>query len=107
MYDITDKNSFNCLRNWTKQVEQNVQTKAIKIIVGNKINGEKREVTEEEGKQLADEFSYPYIETCTETNQNINEVFEYLIRKNIGLEINSNSIYIGSPKKKNNNKCAQ
>ena len=106
MYDITDKNSFIYLRNWTKQVEQNAQTNTIKIIVGNKSHEEKREVTEEEGKQLADEFNYPFIETCTETNQNINEVFEYLIRKNIGLEINTNSIYIRPPQKKKNNKCA-
>ncbi len=56
------------------------KTYTSKVLVGNKCNETKREVTEEEGKKLADEFGLAYFETSTETNQNINEVFEYLAR---------------------------
>ena len=39
----------------------------------------KRVVTEEEGKKMAEEYNMGFFETSVKTNQNINEVFYYLV----------------------------
>ena len=80
-YDITDKNSFNNIKNWMKQIEENVPTNVKKILVGNKCDLPDRKVTEEEGKKLADEYGMNFFETSAKTNQNVNESFSYLIRE--------------------------
>ena len=80
-YDITDQNSFQKVRNWIRRIEVNSQTKIIKVLVGNKCDKSDRVVTEEEGKNLADEFNMNYFETSAKTNQNVNEVFYFLTQE--------------------------
>ena len=77
-YDVTDQNSFKNIRNWIKQIEANAQTNVCKVLVGNKCDKPDRVVTEEEGKKLAEDFSMSFFETSAKTNQNVNEVFNFL-----------------------------
>ena len=77
-YDVTDQNSFKNIRNWIKQIEANAQTNVCKVLVGNKCDKPDRVVTEEEGKKLADDFNMSFFETSAKTNQNVNEVFNFL-----------------------------
>ena len=47
-----------------------------KILVGNKSDLEdKRQVTKEKGKQLADSYGIPFIETSAKSNDNIEKLF--------------------------------
>ena len=46
--------------------------------MGNNCDLLNREVTENEGKELADNFKISFFEVSPRTNQNINEVFNYL-----------------------------
>ena len=48
------------------------------MLVGNKCDKPDRVVTEEEGKKLADDFNMSFFETSAKTNQNVNEVFNFL-----------------------------
>ena len=80
-YDVTDQNSFKNTRNWIKQIEANAQTSVKKVLVGNKCDKPDRVVTEEEGKKLADDYSMSFFETSAKTNQNVNEVFNYLTKE--------------------------
>ena len=77
-YDVTDQNSFKNIRNWIKQIEANAQTNVCKVLVGNKCDKPDRAVTEEDGKKLADDFNMSFFETSAKTNQNVNEVFNFL-----------------------------
>lgn len=77
-YDVTDQNSFKNIRNWIKQIEANAQTGVCKVLVGNKCDKPDRVVTEEEGKKLAEDFKMSFYETSAKTNQNVNEVFNFL-----------------------------
>ena len=77
-YDVTDQNSFKNIRNWIKQIEANAQTNVCKVLVGNKCDKPDRVVSEEEGKKLAEDFNMSFFETSAKTNQNVNEVFNFL-----------------------------
>ena len=110
MYDITDKDSFNNIRNWIKQVEANVDSNICKVLVGNNCHKPDRKVTEEEGKKLADYFNMSFFETSFKTNQNVKEVFDFLAREILKKEIikaqNNKKIKDKKVTKKNSNaKC--
>ena len=79
MYDISDANSFKNVRNWIKQIEANAQTNVCKVLVGHNCHIDDRVVTEKEGKQLADDFNMQFFEASYKTNQNVHEVFNYLV----------------------------
>lgn len=52
------------------------------LLVGNKADLiEKREVTQEAAKQQADTWQVPYIETSAKTRQNVDSVFDELLRE--------------------------
>ena len=80
-YDVTDKNSYNNLKSWMKQIEDNAPKNVKKVLVGNKCDVPDRKVTEEEGKKLADEYGMNFFETSAKMNQNVNEAFSYLTRE--------------------------
>ena len=106
-YDVTDQNSFKNIRNWIKQIEANAQTSVKKVLVGNKCDKPDRVVTEEEGKKLADDYSMSFFETSAKTNQNVNEVFNYLtkeILKSNDLNSGSNSTKLDPSASKTNKK---
>ncbi len=77
-YDVSDQNSFKNIRNWIKQIEANAQTNVCKVLVGNKCDRPDRAVSEEEGKNLANDYKMNFFETSAKANKNISEVFNYL-----------------------------
>ena len=85
LYDVTDQNSFKNIRNWIKQIEANAQNNIAKVLVGSNSHLPNREVSEDEGKKLAEQFNIAFFETSTKINQNINEVFYYLTEEIINI----------------------
>ena len=84
VYDISNKKSFENLDKWYKAIKvDNKNSNNIKVIlVGNKSDlGENRQVTEEEGKNKAKIFGFPYIETSSLNGQNIDEAFFLLVKE--------------------------
>ena len=110
MYDVTDQNSFKNLINWIKQVEAHGEKNLVKVLVGNNCDKLDRVVTEEEGKQLAEDFSIGFFETSPKTDKNVSEVFYYLIDEILkakGINL-SDSINLDVKYKKNKKeKCAK
>ena len=80
-YDVTDLNSFKNIKNWIKQIEANAQNNVQKVLVGNKCDKPDRQVTEEEGKKLAEEYNMEFFETSAKSNINVSEVFQFLTQK--------------------------
>ena len=79
VYDVTNRSSFeNIDKNWYVEVKKASPNIAL-ILVGNKIDLEsEREVTHEEGEELAQKLALTYIETSAKTGENINDAFKML-----------------------------
>ena len=77
IFDVTNKNTLNSINKWVKDVNETIDAEKIpSVLVGNKIDlDDEREVTFEEGKNLADQYGFNYIETSAKTGTNINELF--------------------------------
>jgi GTPase KRas protein len=85
VYDVTFRSSFEKLPSSFIEEILHCDTPneiPIIIIVGNKCDLEsQRQVSKEEGEELANRYGYPFIETSAKTGHNVEECFFQLIRK--------------------------
>ncbi|TYH34187.1 hypothetical protein ES332_D13G111500v1 [Gossypium tomentosum] len=65
VYDVTDESSFNNIRNWIRNIEQQASDNVNKVLVGNKadMDESKRAVPTSKGQALADEYGIKFFET--------------------------------------------
>ena len=93
-YDITDKQSFKDVENWLAEVEKYAKPDIVKLLVGNKSDLEsQRQVTKEEGQELADSLNVKFIETSAKNSVNIEGAFMTLsqeIKNIVQLDSNTN-----------------
>ncbi|KAJ2613119.1 GTP-binding protein [Coemansia sp. RSA 1365] len=76
VYDVTDERSFNNIENWYMNVEQHASEGVNKILIGNKCDvDDRRVVTEDMGKALADKFNIKFKETSAKANINVEQAF--------------------------------
>ena len=98
VYDVTDERSFNSMlsspisvffpcsqssdiRTWHANIEQHASEGVNKILIGNKSDWvEKKAVTEEQGRDLANEFGIRFLETSAKVNEGVEEAFFTLAR---------------------------
>ena len=108
-YDISNKESFEIIKKMIEDIEIKTSPNVLKILVGNKCDkNSKREVSKEEGKQLADEFNMNFFETSAKDDINVKEAFENLIKEIINNKKNLNSEnkeLIKDDNKDKKNKC--
>ena len=76
MYDLTNRNSFDNLDKWLNIISQNISGK-VKFLVANKLDlaDEYRIVTEEEGKEWADEHHMKFFEGSGYNGENVKKIF--------------------------------
>ena len=81
VYDVTNKPSFENIKNWIKDAESKANDFKI-IIVGNKIDlNDSREVSFEEGKNFAKKKNCPFFESSAKDKINIDEIFITLLEE--------------------------
>ena len=82
IYDITSIQTFDNVKTWISQIKEQSSQDIVIYIVGNKTDmEEERKIKTEEGKKLADEYGFPFIETSAKSGLNINETFEDIVEK--------------------------
>ena len=76
VYDISKRETFNNVSDWIEDCRNQSPKTIYMILVGNKSDLEdKREVTKEEGKELADKYGLEFYETSAKTGENVEELF--------------------------------
>lgn len=82
VYDVSSKQSFNKLDAWLNELET-FATKhdLVKMLVGNKIDKERREVSKEEGLKFARKHRMLFIEASAKTKEGVQYAFEELVEK--------------------------
>ena len=76
VYDISRRASFDSISTWIEDCKNSSPKSVFMVLVGNKCDLEKeREVSEEEGKELAETNGMLFFETSAKTGKNVEEVF--------------------------------
>lgn len=81
VYDISRRDTFVHLSRWLEEVRQNSNPYMTIILVGNKSDLERREVTFQEGQDFARQNNLIFLETSAKTAQNVEEAFILTARK--------------------------
>ena len=96
VYDVTDKDSFDHLKNWISDIEKFGKDGVMRILVGNKNDlVEKRLVSEEQGREFAKKFGMEFMETSAKDALNIVDLF-VSTTKNFISKQNSNPLKVSS-----------
>lgn len=92
VYDVTRKKTYEKVKDWFDEIKKNTKEISM-ILVGNKIDlVEEREVSTEEGRELAEELSLSYIETSAKTGENIEDAFRMLALQLIKKDMKSEEV---------------
>ncbi|XP_054085567.1 ras-related protein Rab-8A-like [Zeugodacus cucurbitae] len=76
VYDITQAKSFENIKTWIRNIEENASADVDKMLLGNKCElTDKRQVSRERGEQLAIEYGIKFMETSAKASINVEEAF--------------------------------
>ncbi|ELT87498.1 hypothetical protein CAPTEDRAFT_21450 [Capitella teleta] len=82
VYDVCSQASFAKLDNWLNELETfSTKHDIVKMLVGNKIDKEPREVSREEGLKFARRYHMLFIEASAKTKEGVQCAFEELVEK--------------------------
>ena len=91
VFDVGRKDTLQLINKWINYITEYVEVdKKVIIIIGNKIDIENREISEEEGKKFAQSKKVKYFETSAKDNIGVEKAFNEII-KDI-YELNKNLI---------------
>ena len=84
IYDITNKRSFDNVRNWINQIKEEVSDKVSIVLVGNKVDDEQHRIVKtEDGEKIAKEFGLLFFECSAKSGINIDSTFNELVKKTV------------------------
>jgi Ras-related protein Rab-1A len=82
LYDVTKTSSFENIREWIKDIREEVYEKAIIFLIGNKIDKKDQiKIKTEDAEKLAEEFNIPFFEASAKSGENVDEIFKALYKK--------------------------
>lgn len=87
IYDITNQESFNNIQKWQELLKDLNKETEIIILVGNKVDLFNRVVSQEEGKNFADNHNYIFKEVSAFTGEGIEDLFLNIISNQIKQQI--------------------
>jgi Ras-related protein Rab-1A len=76
VYDITDRDSFDNVKQWLNEIDRYACENVNMLLVGNKSDlDSKRQVETDEAKAFADERGIPFLETSAKSATNVEKAF--------------------------------
>jgi Ras-related protein Rab-35 len=91
VYDVTNTESFSCVRRWIDEINKYCQDNIVKILVGNKddFDSTGKVVSTDDAKQYARQMNITLFETSAKDNRNIQEAFYALTRLALQQRLNA------------------
>lgn len=85
VYDVTNRDSFDNVNNWFKEINKLATKNICMVLVGNKcdVSPEDILVSTEEGQAKADELGVPFLETSARDATNVEECFRIICKNRI------------------------
>ena len=82
VFDVTERKSFQNVTTWVECIDKFAKANVLKFLVGNKTDLEdKRTVTYDEGKNLAEDNGLKYYEISALTIKGLHEMFEDIAKE--------------------------
>uniref|UniRef100_A0A672RZE8 Ras-related protein Rab-18-B-like n=1 Tax=Sinocyclocheilus grahami TaxID=75366 RepID=A0A672RZE8_SINGR len=82
VYDVSKRDTFTKLENWLNELETYcTHNDLVKMLVGNKIDKDNREVDRNEGLKFARKHNMLFIEASAKTRDGVQCAFEELVEK--------------------------
>jgi len=117
VYDITERDSFESIKYWIRDLKENCDPNIVIALVGNKIDLEsegKRVITTEDGQTFANENKLLFFETSAKTGANVNtcfcQVVDEILKKieigEINIVKNKESVLLVNPTKLNDSQTS-
>ena len=77
VYDVTDRSSFDSIRNWISSIRQHVNEDNVSVaLIGNKCDlVDEKLVSADEGEKMASEFGIPFWECSAKNSGSVEEAF--------------------------------
>ncbi len=91
VYDVTNTESFSCVRRWVDEINRYCQDNIAKILVGNKDDNDSSEkiVSTADAKQYARQMNLTFFETSAKDNKNVQEAFYAVTRLALQQRLNA------------------
>ena len=78
VYDVTNRDSFESIQMWLKEVNVHAGSDVVKLLIGTKSDKQGRVVTLEEGQNLAKQMNVMFLETSAQNGDNVEKAFQDL-----------------------------
>jgi len=76
VYDVTDQESFNNVKQWMNEIDRYANDKVNKMLVGNKCDLTSKKVVDyNAAKEFADQLGIPFLETSAKNSTNVEQAF--------------------------------
>ncbi|KAI3918344.1 hypothetical protein MKX01_041664 [Papaver californicum] len=76
VYDVTEKESFDNVKQWLSEIDRYANDTVCKLLVGNKCDlVEEKEVETETAKAFADKLGISFLETSAKDSINVEQIF--------------------------------
>jgi len=76
VYDVTDQESFNNVKQWLKEIERYASENVNKLLVGNKCDLTSKKVVDyTTAKEFGDQHGFPFLETSAKNSTNVEQAF--------------------------------
>ena len=90
VYDVANESSFIAIKDWIEIIKNN-ENNTIIALVAQKCDLQDRIISEEKGKELANELGVEFFEVSAKTGDNIEELFNHLVQQCIFATNNGNA----------------
>jgi len=111
VYDCTQSDSFECVKDWVRELNTNVRSDIVIAIAGNKTDLEPRVISFAKAKEYAESIDALLFETSAKQDKGIEDLFFAVARKMIDTQTaksknaETNSIAVDISKSKKKDSC--